>query len=173
MQPIPLRTWLILLGINVLVSALTTVVLLQLLGTPRIALPAVPPTPGSGAVQPAPTQPATGVPATPTRAAPSAGKVRIANINNVGQRQREQVVIVNAGDLVDLKSWTLSNGRAISYTFLNVALTKDTFVNVYTTEGSDAAGNLFWNRPDAAWQVGDLVSLRDADGMKVDDFVIR
>ena len=69
------------------------------------------------------------------------------------------MVIANEGDTLDLKGWTLSSPRGVVYTFGNVSLFKDNFINIYTTTGADIATDLFMNRADAAWQVGDVVTL--------------
>ncbi len=181
MQPIPLRTWIALIAVNIVVSALTTLIIMRVAGSSR-PTPALQPAPAPAAVQallpslptaiarPTPASPPTQVSKSP--ASPQ-NSVRIVAVNGVGQRQREQVVIANEGDLTDIKEWSLSSSRTISYTFKNVALLKDTFVNVYTTSGSDTASNVFWNRDEPAWQVGDTVVLQNGKGVVIDTYVIK
>ena len=77
----------------------------------------------------------------------------------MGQKQREVVVIANLSTEVSLKGWTLTSSRNISYTFGNVTLFRDSFINLHTTIGADVPTDLFMNRNDAAWQIGDVVTL--------------
>jgi hypothetical protein len=85
--------------------------------------------------------------------------VRISTVLYPGQRQREVVVIVNEGNEIDLKGWTLTSSRSISYTFGDVTLFRDSFINLHTTTGADVPTDLFWNRTDPAWQTGDVLTL--------------
>ncbi len=91
---------------------------------------------------------------------------------NAGQRQREVVVIVNQGDQVNLKGWTLTSNKGITYTFGNVTLFKDSFISLHTTSGSDVPTDLFMNRSDAAWQVGDVLTLA-AQGKTIATFTVK
>lgn len=94
-------------------------------------------------------------------AAPStAANVRISTVVYPGQRTREAVVIVNEGDQVDMTGWTLSNPRGQTYSFGSVVLFKDSFINLHTTSGVDVPTDLFWNRDEAAWQAGDVATLK-------------
>ncbi len=112
--------------------------------------------------QPTPTPRATSRPAVqPTGA--GLPNVRISTVVYPGQRTREAVVIVNEGDEVDLTGWTLSNPRGKVYTFGNVALFKESFINVHTTIGVDVQTDLFWNLTEAVWRAGDEVTLRRGD----------
>ena len=182
MQPIPPRTWIALFVVNVVISALTTALILRIAGAPRASVPLSPAPPpaafqavvpdGSTATPRNPALPATS-PASAPAPATALSKVRIVAVNGVGQRQREQVVIANEGELADIKGWSLSASRPISYSFKNVALLKDTFINVYTTSGSDTSINVFWNRDEPSWQVGDTVQLRNAQGQQVDAYEIK
>lgn len=179
------QQWLIVILVNVVISAITTILVVRVMTRPADAvdapalsaaattLPAPAATPRAQiAATPAPTLPAlaaTPIPPTATRPAPTPTAapliapekvaIVISNINFPGQRQRESVVIANEGDTLDLKGWTLSSPRGVVYTFGNVSLFKDNFINIYTTTGADIATDLFMNRADAAWQVGDVVTL--------------
>ncbi|MBP7601080.1 MAG: hypothetical protein KA750_07030 [Thermoflexales bacterium] len=179
------QQWLIVILVNVVISAITTILVVRVMTRPADALdapvrsavattqPAPEATPRAQiAATPAPTLPAlaaTPIPPTATRPAPTPTAapliapekvaIVISNINFPGQRQRESVVIANEGDTLDLKGWTLSSPRGVVYTFGNVSLFKDNFINIYTTTGADIATDLFMNRADAAWQVGDVVTL--------------
>jgi cell wall-associated NlpC family hydrolase len=120
-------------------------------------------TPVADATQPASAAVAPVVTATvaqPAPAASTAANVRISTVVYPGQRTREAVVIVNEGDQVDMTGWTLSNPRGQIYSFGSVLLFKDSFINLHTTSGVDVPTDLFWNRDEAAWQVGDVATLK-------------
>ncbi len=180
------QQWLIVILVNILISAITTILVVRVMTRPAEAvdavarpaaaatLPAPEATPRAqiAAATPAPTNvwpAATPSPPTATRPAPTPTAapvtapekvaIVISNINFPGQRQRESVVIANEGDTLELKGWTLSSPRGVVYTFGNVSLFKDNFINIYTTTGADIATDLFMNRAEAAWQVGDIVTL--------------
>lgn len=189
-SPFRARNWILFVLINVLVSAATAFLVTRAL-TQAVSRPATPQ--AVSAVGPAPAvtaaqvtgEEATATPeastvmgaeqpslAPPTPAAAQAApgvdragavNVRISSVIYPGQRSREVVVIVNEGDEVDLTGWTLSNPRGQVYTFGKVALFKDSFINLYTTNGVDVPTKLFWNQPQAMWQVGDEVVLRRGD----------
>ena len=95
----------------------------------------------------------------PDTAASVDANVRISAVLYPGQRQREVVVIVNEGSEVEMKDWTLSSSRGITYTFGNVTLFRDSFINLHTTTGADVPTDLFWNRTEPAWQSGDVLTL--------------
>lgn len=101
--------------------------------------------------------------AQPAPAATGNANVRISTVVYPGQRTREAVVIVNEGDQVDMTGWTLSNPRGQSYSFGSVLLFKDSFINLHTTSGVDVPTDLFWNRDQPAWQVGDVATLKRGD----------
>jgi len=118
------------------------------------------PAPGGGTRSPAqaPAQATRAV--QPSQAVTSTANVRISTIVFAGQRGREAVVIVNEGDQVDLTGWTLSTPRGQSYTFGNVLLFKDSFINLHTTKGVDVPTDLFWDQDAAVWQKGDTATLK-------------
>ncbi|HEY3288592.1 MAG TPA: lamin tail domain-containing protein [Anaerolineae bacterium] len=136
-----------------------------------LAVAAVKPTSTSSPVPPTLT-PVPAAPASPTSTPRSTGSVGISTVLYAGQKQREVVVFVNQGNEVSLKGWTLTSTRNISYTFGNVTLFKDSFISLHTTTGSDVPTDLFMNRSDAAWQVGDVLTL-SAQGNPVATVTVR
>lgn len=143
--------------------------------TPQSVLVPAATEPGQAA---APVEPNAAQPAAPTdvvAAAPIATTAGVTNTVNAApakvristvifcQRTREVVVIVNEGDQVDLTGWTLSNPRGKVYTFGNVLLLKENFINLHTTSGVDIPTDLFWNQEEAVWQVGDTATLKRGD----------
>jgi hypothetical protein len=115
------------------------------------------------------TAPIAAVDATPTRAAPSVAaatgliKVRISAVQFAGQRTRESVSILNEGDQVDLTGWSVVAPNGESYAFKDFVLFRDSFITLYSTNGSDSPTSLFWNKGEAMWKRGDTVTLKQGD----------
>jgi hypothetical protein len=122
------------------------------------ATPAESPTP-ERQDEPGPAEPGQSTPSPATAEA----DVRISAVLYPGQRQREVVVIVNEGSQVEMKDWTLASSQNITYTFGNVTLFKDSFINLHTTTGADVPTDLFWNRTEPAWKSGDVLTLANGD----------
>ena len=193
------RQWLVVIRVNILISSITTILVVRVMTrpaevpdvtrdraapaasstvapelTPRAQLPpvvvavaaTVAPTAAATPTRPAPT------PTSPPPVVAEKISLAISNVNYPGQRQRESVVIANEGDAVELKGWTLASQRGTAYTFPNVTLFRDTFINIYTTSGADVSTDLFMNRGDAAWQVGDVVTLA-RNGQPVATYAIK
>jgi hypothetical protein len=203
-SPLTPKQWIIVIVVNVIVSAVTTLMIVRVLTNQanqtlarntaapsgieqQAALATVPSAtvqaaqPQAGAATRAPAnavsatatkQSGAGVSATAATTAPTrvntptattpakpSSTVHISAVLYPSQRQREVVVIVNEGDEVDMKGWTLSGSRNITYTFGNVTLFKDSFINLHTTTGADVPTDLFWNRTEPAWQLGDVITL--------------
>lgn len=121
------------------------------------------PTPAQDAAAINNTPAASAITTTATTANAAPAKVRISTIVFPGQRTREAVVIVNEGDQADLIGWTLTNPRGKVYTFANVLLLKENFINLHTTNGVDVPTDLFWNQDEAVWQAGDTATLKRGD----------
>ena len=68
------------------------------------------------------------------------------------------------GSIEDLL-YTDSGLRHGVYTFKGFVLFRDSFITLYTTNGSDSPTSLFWNQNDAVWKKGDTVTLKQ--GAKV------
>ncbi|MCL5995083.1 MAG: lamin tail domain-containing protein [Chloroflexi bacterium] len=198
-SPLTRKQWLVVILVNVVVSAITTLMIVRVLtnqpiqtaagAAPETNVPVASPTlpatpveaPATSAeisvdVSPTTTPDEDSVAAIPTSTptpendseststAPDTvasvdANVRISAVLYPGQRQREVVVIVNEGSEVEMKDWTLSSSRGITYTFGNVTLFRDSFINLHTTTGADVPTDLFWNRTEPAWQSGDVLTL--------------
>ena len=89
--------------------------------------------------------------------------MRISTVLFPGQLSREVVVLVNEGDTTDLTGWVLASSSGIAYTFGNVTLLKDSFINLHTTTGADVPTDLFWDRDEPAWESGDRLTLSNGD----------
>jgi len=137
--------------------------------SPATPLPFEPPTPlppdASPPMVPAATLLPTPTPV-PTLTPVPASEVRISlTVLNPGDVTKEAVYLVNRGLYVRMSGWILSNGGEATYTFPEFGLGGNgAAVYVHTTVGVDTATDLYWGRPSAAWNVGDTVTLRDAEG---------
>ena len=135
--------------------------------------------PNTATVRPSSTTAVTKTPAgsdtsaTGTTSQTNQGKVRIGRALFPGQHQRETVVIANDSEQdVVMKGWVLSSSRNISYTFGNVTLFRSNFINLHTTSGTDVPTDLFWNRSEPAWQVGDVLTLSN-QGQVVTTYTVK
>ena len=178
--------------VNVIVSAVTTFFVVRALMNPGappsasmavaapleptqppaptmpVEAPAASATPSEPATTPAGAADSTATPAPPTPA-PAAttpitsAQVRISTVLFPGQLSREVVVLVNEGDTVDLTGWVLASSSGMAYTFGNVTLLKDSFINLHTTTGADVPTDLFWDRAEPAWKAGDRLALSNGN----------
>jgi hypothetical protein len=110
--------------------------------------------------------------AMPAASQPTTVKVRISAVQFPGQRTRESVSILNEGDQIDLTGWSIVAPDGKSYPFQNFVLFKDSFITLYSTNGSNSPTSLFWNQQDAVWKRGDTVLLKQGDAV-VSTYVVR
>lgn len=189
--PLNWKQWLALAIINMILSAITTLFVVQALtaapkspaGTTALpnASPAAATRPISNAAPvptspPAATKPAAAAvpPATAPAPAATTGDARIKiSLSSLGQLQLERIVISNEGDNIDLKDWKISTPRGVNYKFKNVVVFKDSFVNLNSTAGADSSTDLYMGRTDAAWKSGDIITLEANDGRKIAIFEVK
>ncbi len=114
--------------------------------------------PDAQAAQPASTQ----VTTTLDNPGSNSANVRITAVIYPGQQSREVIVIVNEGDDINLNGWTINTPRGKIFTFGNLTLYKESFINVHTTNGDNTATDLFWNQTEPVWQSGDNVELKNS-----------
>jgi cytoskeletal protein RodZ len=212
------RQWVTIILVNVVVSAITTLLIVRVVlyqSTPRAANAAPPavlaatptqqPTNSSAAIEPQPSplpsptaevaQAETDTVAAPTSTATTAkptakasatantatsttagtqGSVRIGSVLFPGQHQRESVVIANDSNVdVVMKGWVLASSRNISYTFGNVTLFRSNFISLHTTSGTDVPTDLFWDRTEPAWQIGDVLTLTTDQNKVVTTYTVK
>lgn len=146
------RRWIYYLIVNVIVSALTTLLVLTLWEAAR-----------GNSVRP-PTSALTAV-AAATLPPVDEPTLQIANVFGVGDVEREVVLInrLGAGEL-NLKGWKLKDENGHSYFFPSLTLNPDGSVQVYTRAGSDSVTALYWNQQHAFWTHGELVTIFDPAG---------
>lgn len=143
-----------------------------------MALPAEEKTQQEAADQSAPPAPAASSAPEQTSAAPQeAGattppqpvadaKIIIDSVIGAGDLASEKVLVKSApgsGD-VSLAYWRLRGDKDQEYTFPQLILHANGAVYVFSKQGSDGVFDLYWNRSEAAWQPGSVVSLIDPDG---------
>jgi LysM repeat protein len=102
-------------------------------------------------------------------------QVEIAEILEVGQVDRERVVLNNLGDsLADMQGWTLSDDDGNTYTFPNFRLWKGGSVTIHTRLGQDGnpPANFYWGKLEAIWSLGETATLKDAEGNVVSAYTV-
>jgi hypothetical protein len=193
-SPLTLSKWATFLLINVLVTLGTMFIFMRVLSQePAQRLPPVPtatnapavsvPASGLAVGTESSTVSTTGIldlpqpttsPANASATRPAAGvvKVRISAVQFSGQRTRESVSILNEGDQVDLSGWTVVAPNGATYAFKNFVLFKDSFITLYSTNGSDSPTSLFWNQTDAMWKKGDTALLKQGESV-VSTYVVK
>jgi LysM repeat protein len=99
--------------------------------------------------------------------APTAENAQVTVVQVVGADDvtSEGVVLRNQGGLVDLRGWTLYDTQGNEYVFPDYRLFPDAGVTVFTRVGENTPVALFWGETRAIWQVDDVVSLANADGV--------
>ncbi|MGD9029459.1 MAG: LysM peptidoglycan-binding domain-containing protein, partial [Anaerolineae bacterium] len=98
--------------------------------------------------------------------------VEISEAAGVGSLEAEVVVLRNEGGAVNLEGWTLSSGTDEAFVLPALTLFTEGEVRVHSADGDDTPRNLHWRRTEPAWQTGEMVALRDAEGRIVDTYVI-
>ena len=152
----PLKTYLL---INVVVSALTTLLVLILwnvLTAPDAPSPSNSPTSITG-----PTETAS-----PTTAPGDfAGQLAIAAVIGAGDVDSERVTIEHNGDReISLAGWRLADQDGNSYRFPALVLHPGGSVELYSRTGEDSVTRLYWNQTEAVWEEGEEARLLDPNG---------
>ncbi|MCW5877053.1 MAG: lamin tail domain-containing protein [Anaerolineales bacterium] len=135
------------LVINIIVSALTTLLVLVIWsrfafgGAPVIGAPA-----GDGA-------------------AASLSGVAINAVIGAGDLANERVLLVHEGEAdVSLAGWRLRDENNNEYRFPALVLHPGAQVNLHSGAGDDTAAALFWGRLAPVWRSGERARLLDASG---------
>lgn len=160
----PWKRLLFFLTLNVIVSAVTTVlVLIWWDRTHRAELPAMV------------DQPVVSAPVGTKAAAPPSAQVtlpptttpvmEIKNVFGAGDLQNEVVVLNRVGEgELSLANWKLTDDDGNSYLFPDLVLNKGSAVQLYSRAGSDSVIELYWGQNQAVWQTGEQVTLLDPLG---------
>lgn len=144
--------------INVVVSALTTLVVLVIWS--RLTAPP----PLDGIINNAPSQQADSAAPSPVPGKYS-GQLRISTIIGRGDVDNEHVLIEFVGDEdISLASWRLEDEDGNSYRFPALVLHSGGSVQLFSRQGEDGVTQLYWNLDESVWSEGEQASLIDPNG---------
>jgi len=98
--------------------------------------------------------------------APTAANAQVVidQVINAGDITREEVVIRNTGNTLNLTGWTLSDGDGNVFVFDERRLFSGATLRINTRAGQPTPVVLFWGRDEAVFAVGDVVVLADGNG---------
>ena len=100
-------------------------------------------------------------------------QVSISNVIGAGDLNTERVRLVCTGNGdVSLAGWKLKGQRDDVFTFPQLTLSPGGSVDVYTGVGANDVTSLHWGRAAAVWQIGDIVTLWDAQGKLDSTFTV-
>lgn len=150
--------------LNVIVSALTTLLVLWLWSRAQGKLPNM--SQGSELQNntiPAYTAPtATSLPPLPPLENPA---LVIVNVFGTGDLENEVVVLQNVLDSeVWLGGWQIVDENGNQYTFQSLVLNHNAQIQLFSRPGFDTVNSLFWGQNEAVWQPGETVKLIDYQG---------
>jgi len=101
------------------------------------------------------------------------GKIKIDSVIGVNDLATERVVLKNIGEgRQSLAGWQLLDEDGNIYTFSQTNLYENGAMILSTRLGIDTVLELFWGLSDAAWQIGEIVTLINTDGIEVDQYQI-
>ena len=71
-----------------------------------------------------------------------------------------------------MEAWTLSDAEGNTFVFPAIVLFSDAEVRVHSAAGNTTPTDLYWGRTTAAWNGGELITLRDSAGNVVDTYIV-
>jgi hypothetical protein len=162
MRRFPSRFW-IYLVINIIVSALTTILILAISHAGQAKNPTY-----SFLLTPVsqdalfPSQAEAQIPTLPAMDAPT---LKITNLYGNGDLQTEfiKIQMVGSGELW-LTNWQIKDDKKHVYTFPRLQLNNGGTVNIYTKNGVDSVTDLYWGLKEPLWSSGDTITILDYDG---------
>lgn len=111
-------------------------------------------------------------PVLPTLTPSGPPRVEIVGVLGAGDLARESVRIRNRGGIASLEGWTLSDAGGDRLSFPRLVLFPGGEITLHSGPGISTPTDLYWNRAAPAWQSGELLTLRDAEGAVVDTYVV-
>jgi hypothetical protein len=162
MRRFPSRFW-IYLVINIIVSALTTILILAISHASQAKNPAY-----SLLLTPVsqdalfPSQAEAQIPTLPALDEPT---LQISNLYGDGDLQTEffQIQMVGSGELW-LTNWQIKDNNKHVYTFPRLQLNNGGTVDIYTKIGVDSVTELYWGLKEPLWTSGDTITILDYAG---------
>jgi len=92
----------------------------------------------------------------------TASQLTINTVIGAGDLENERVIIEHIGiEDVSLTGWRLRNESGAEYRFPALVLHSGAEVSVFSRVGDDSANSLFWDRQVSMWKSGEEVSLID------------
>jgi WD40 repeat protein len=92
-------------------------------------------------------------------------QIEIVQVLNPGDISTEAIELRNLTDgIISLQGWTLRDSSENIYEFPDLRLFNSATISIATRIGTDFPSQLFWNRNEPVWEIGDIVRLMDADG---------
>jgi hypothetical protein len=154
-----MKRYLPFLLLNVLISALTTLLVLN--WWDRTHRPAVTPPPTVSAQPVEVLPPATEAP-TPTLPPVDQEVIRIETVIAAGDLNNEVVELARSGDGdLLLTGWAVEDQNGNRYTFPDLLMSKNGSVRLYSRAGENTVIELYWNASAAVWASGEQVTLLD------------
>ena len=100
------------------------------------------------------------------------GIVEIREVIARGDYPNEALILLNTGQPVHLRGWTLSDQDGHVYTFPDLFLGSGGSVRIHTARGRDTVHDLYWGLDTAVWERGDVATLRDKAGKVVATYTV-
>ncbi len=103
----------------------------------------------------------------------SDGDIKIDSVIGVGDLGTERVVLKNISNgRQSMAGWQLRDNNGHTYVFSQATLYGQGAISLNTRSSVETSLELFWGLSEAAWQVGEVVTLFDAMGKEVDRYQI-
>jgi hypothetical protein len=95
----------------------------------------------------------------------------ILDVENAGKMTETIKIRSNTGSL-QLRGWTVSDGKGHTYTFQDVRLFSGAEIVLHTTSGEGTPVDYYWGLQAPVWSIGEVITLKDAQGNVVDTYTI-
>lgn len=100
-------------------------------------------------------------------------QLRVGAVVAAGDLENERVTIEHIGQQeLSLAGWRLRDGSGIEFRFPALVLHPGGQVSIYTRQGDDTVGELYWDRQVAVWSKDETLTLVNADGAVQATFVV-
>jgi len=161
----PRNKWLPFLFLNIIISALTTLLVLFFWNrahpTQQINLPANLDPIANEQPQPTVTLPANDI-----------QLIKIVNVFGAGSLDNEYLVLERVGEgALSLTSWKLMDDDGNEFSFPEMELIQGQ-LEIYSHSGVNTVNKLFWNASEAVWKSGEAVHLVDYQNQERASFII-
>ncbi len=132
------------------------------------------PTPDPTITSSAPLSPTASPPPTPLPTLTPSGPpaVEIAEVLATGDVNSEMVIVKNQGGMANLEEWSFADNEGNTFTFPSLTLFKGAVVRIHSQAGDNTPHDLHWGRTEAAWQSGEMITVRDAAENVVDTYIV-